>query len=122
MRAFLFSGTIKYSRLTLCFPYLNLLYLLPEKVFKNQDLGILCSYGYVLSADRVRKCMHIYTHMCTVTHTHLCLFLYARNHEGTLIPSYKIQNHMVYSGLISSHICIFLLSDKSVPTVPNTLE
>ena len=66
--------------------------------------------------------MHIYTHMCTVTHTHLCLFLYARNHEGTLIPSYKIQNHMIYSGLVSSHVCIFLLSDKSVPTVLNTLE
>ena len=36
----------------------------------------MCSYGYVLSADRVRKCMCMYTGVCTGAGTHAHTYIY----------------------------------------------
>ena len=65
----------------------------------------------------------IYTHICAQSHIHTYVYFYMLETMRALWYRHiKSKITWFILVLLSSHICIFLLSDKSVPTVLSTLE
>lgn len=112
------------------------LFLLMGNGIRDQDLSARCATGVsafsALSADRVRKCLHVYIHIDTHTsvlkhiyiytyiyiykYTHSCIlrciytYTCLRNHESTQLPFQNVQGSFLYSSI---RVYMFLLYNEN---------